>query len=203
MDATDIADAVREETKTELSRLGSSKSLYADTEGELERETVLAAMADATRHGAAAIEEWAGQDDPGGVFADAVARLRDQHETLVGELDGYEPGDPPAVVEAFGAAEDTVQRLGALVGWSLVAERKATQATGYFTGQADPQTASTVREFGGDYEAVREAALSALAGEDDAWLERATDAAIGVVEAAYDDYFETLESLGVNPKPVC
>jgi hypothetical protein len=39
------------------------------------------------------------------------------------------------------------------------------------------------------------------AGEDD-W-DRARDAATGAIEAAYGEYTERLESMGVNPKPVC
>lgn len=199
MDATDIVDAVESDLQTELSRLGSSKSLYADTEGELEPDRVLGAIADGAHHAADTFRGWAADADP---FADAADRLADQYETLEGELGGHEPGDEPAVVAALADAEGESERLGALVGWSLVAERKASQATGFFTGQADPGTASTLRAFGEDFEAIREAALEALADRDGDG-EVAAEAANAVVQAAYDAYFETLEDLGVNPKPVC
>jgi hypothetical protein len=38
--------------------------------------------------------------------------------------------------------------------------------------------------------------------EGDDWDE-AREAADAAVQADYDDYFETLEAMGVNPKPVC
>ncbi len=45
MTAADLIDAVRDDQQTELSRLGSSKTLYADTRGEMEPDVVLAAAA--------------------------------------------------------------------------------------------------------------------------------------------------------------
>lgn len=200
MDSDELLDTLEQELQTELSRLGSSKSLYADTEGDMDAEPVLRAAADSA---ATAIETFEGWD--GEVFADAAERLREQYGELVGELDEHEAGAPPAVVEALRDAEGEPERLGATVGWSLVVERKSTQSSGYFTGQAQPGTASTFRSFGDDYEAIREAALDALDGvcESAEEYEQAKAAAADVIEAAYDEYFETLESLGMNPKPVC
>lgn len=199
MDATDIVDAVESALQTELSRLGSSKSIYADTEGELEPDRVLGAMATAIYHAETTLRAW---DEEPAVFADAADRLADQYETLSDELEDHQPGEEPATVATLAAADDTGERLGALVGWVLVADRKAGQVTGFFTGQADPTTASLVRAFGDDYEAIQAAAIDAIA-TGDVDPEAAADAAEAVVEAAYDEYFETLEALGVNPKPVC
>ena len=69
----------------------------------------------------------------------------------------------------------------------------------------DPQTASTFRSAGDDIEALREDAADLLddACADDADWDAAEAAALDVVRAAYDDYVETLEDLGVNPKNVC
>jgi hypothetical protein len=99
---------------------------------------------------------------------------------------------------ALPAVDVADERAGALLGWALVTDRTVTQVTGYFTGQADPTTASLVRGFGDDVDATREAALEAVGDRDEA-VAAATD----VVESAYDTYFETLEALGVNPKPIC
>ncbi|MFC7133182.1 MULTISPECIES: rubrerythrin family protein [Salinibaculum] len=204
MDASEFVDAVRSETKTELSRLGSSKSLYADTEGEMEADPVLTAAADDATGAAETFEDWS--DGPAGeTFADAAERERGHAEDITGKLDDYDPGETPAIVDFLRGQESTVERLGALVGWTLAIEEKASQSSGFFTGQADPRTASLFRGFGDDYEATREAALAALdeyCDGDDDWG-TAQEAATGAVEAAYDEYFETLESLGVNPKPVC
>jgi hypothetical protein len=63
-------------------------------------------------------------------------------------------------------------------------------------------TASTFRSFGDDYDAIRANALDALGGGG-IDHEAALAAGEAVVQAAYDEYVETLESLGINPKPVC
>ncbi|MEF8814007.1 MAG: rubrerythrin family protein [Halovenus sp.] len=203
MDGDTLIDEVNEARKTELSRLGSSKSLYADTEGEMEPDGVLSAMADSTHHAASLLADWADATDQE-TFDDAAARERAIHDAIVDEFGSHEPGPRPATVDAMADAGETPARLGALVGWTLVAERKASQTTGFFTGQAKPQVASTFRGFGDEYEQTREEAVDALDAvcEETDW-EDATAAALAAVGAAYDDYVETLESLGINPKPVC
>ncbi|MEF8786746.1 MAG: rubrerythrin family protein [Haloarculaceae archaeon] len=204
MNGSELVETVQAAAKTELSRLGSSKSLYADTEGEMESETVLAAAADNAHHAAETFEGWT-DDDIEGAFADAAEAERGHYDSIAGKLDDHDPGTPPAVVEFLRGVPAGVERLGGLVGWTLVTEEKSSQCIGFFTGQADPQTASLFRGFGDDYEATRESALDGLDAtceSDDDW-ERAETAATSAIEAAYDEYFQTLEELGVNPKPVC
>jgi hypothetical protein len=191
--ATDLVETVSEEYRTELSRLGSSKSLYAATRGEMNPEAVLAAVADMTCHAAESLEGWEES-------AAAAEREREHYEAIVERVDGHEPGDRPAALAALADSEGTAERLGALIGWTMVAERTASQATGFFTGQADPQTASLFREFGENYEGIREETREMLADHD---VETATAAASDVVEAAYQEYVDRLEEMGVNPKPVC
>jgi hypothetical protein len=204
MNGSELAEAVREATKTERSRLGSSKSLYADTEGEMEPDAVLSAAADDAHHAADVLDGWT-DDDVEGVFAAASEGERDRADEVARNLDDYDPGTAPAAADALGDLETEVERLGGLVGWTLVTEEKASQCSGFFTGQADPQTASLFRGYGGDYEDLRADVLDGLdtACEGDEDWDDAQAAAEGVVEAAYDEYFETLEELGVNPKPVC
>ena len=204
MDGPAFVERIESDQQTELSRLGSSKSLYADTVGEMEPEAVLTAAADAAAHAQETFDQWAEESDLE-VFADASSRVADQYDAILSELGDREQGEPPAVTEQLRAAEGTPERLGSTVGWSLVTERKSTQSSGFFTGQAKPQTASTFRGFGDDYDAIRTDALDALEAvcdSDEAW-ERATTAGTAVVQASYDEYFETLEELGMNPKPVC
>jgi hypothetical protein len=204
MSAIDLLDAIRENNKTELSRLGSSKSLYADTEGNMEPEMVLTAAADMAHHAAETLAGWAEDEDVDGAFLAAADRERDHYDAIAAELDAHDPGQRPAVIEYLRGHETAIERLGALVGWTFVAEEKSGQYSGFFTGQADPQTASLFRGFADDYEASRADALDALDAvcEPEDW-DRAEAAATGAVGAAYDEYFETLEDIGVNPKPVC
>jgi hypothetical protein len=205
MDATDLVDAVREENKTELSRLGSSKSLYADTEGEMEPDAVLTAAADMASHGAETFDGWATDEDVAGVFAGVADAEQERYEAIADELDAHDPGEAPALVDFLRGLEGPTDRLGGLVGWSFVLEEKASQSSGFFTGQADPGTASLFRGFGDEYEDARQEALDALVEiceDTDDW-DQAEAAATGAIGAAYEAYVETLETLGVNPKPVC
>ena len=137
MTLEEFIETIRDGNATALSRLGSSKSLYADTEGEMEAEAVLAAAATAEHH---------------------------------------------------------------------AAEKSKEQVTGFFVGDADPETARLFRGMGEDLDAQLERATDRLAaecGDDEGCWERAEDAATGAIQAAYDEYTERLESMGVNPKPVC
>jgi hypothetical protein len=101
--------------------------------------------------------------------------------------------------------DDTVERIGGVIGRCLVAKKSKKQYTGYFTGEADPQTASLFRGLGNDVEEQINAAADLVEGvcESDDDRKRAQAAASEAIQAAYDEYTESLESMGVNPKPVC
>lgn len=218
MTPEEFADEVREEAETPLSRLGSSKSLYADTMGEMEESAVLEAVADAEHAAAETFAAWAdeasgssddgdGQDATSSAFREAADAARDRYDTVLGELgeDEYQPGDVPTIQEYLRGLDDPIARLGGLVGHALVADRKTNQVTGFFTGQADPRTASTFREMGEDFDAQLDTATERLVTvcSSDVEFDRAIEAATDAVQAAYDEYFERLESMGVSPKPVC
>lgn len=206
MTAEDFLDSIRDETKTPLSRLGSSKSLYADTEGEMEPDAVIAAAIADERAAAATFEAWADDTEGalGDAFADAAALAREHVDELDDRTDA-EPPEASAIYDALADLDGTVERLGGFVGRSLVVEKKADQRTGFFVGQADPQTSQVFRGFAEDGDAQLEQAVDLLAGqcEDDGDAERAEAAAIDIVEVAYEEYVETLEGMGVNPKDVC
>ena len=208
MNPEEFVDAVRDANDTALSRLGSSKSLYADTEGEMEADEVLRAAATAEHNAAETYERWAdeGDGDVADAFAETAAEERDHYETVVGELEDHDPGEVPAIQAYLRDLEGDVERLGGFVGRTLAAEKSKEQMTGFFTGEADPQTARLFRGMGDDLDAQLERAtdlLEAECGDDEGCWERAEEAASGAIQAAYDEYTERLESMGVNPKPVC
>jgi len=200
MTADDLVDAVRDDQRTELSRLGSSKTLYADTRGEMSPANIHAAAA--AREAAAADTFGVWGDESDGPAADLFAAAAADASDRLGDT---EPANREYHMhETLDGLETTVERLGGLVGWTLVDKKVTEQLTGFFTGQADPQTASTYRSAGSEVEDLRGEAADLLdeTCEGDDW-DAAEAAAIGVVAAAYDDYVETLEDLGVNPKDVC
>ena len=209
MNAEQFIDRVRSDNDTALSRLGSSKALYADTDGDMDDETVLSAAADAEHHAAVTYGEWAdteGNDAVADAFSETAAEERDHYERVAGKLDAHDPSaDVPTIQQFLRDLDGTVERLGGFVGRTIAAEKSKEQFTGYFVGEADPQTAQLFREVGEDLDPQLERAgellESVCAGEDD-W-ERAVEAATGAIQEAYDAYTESLESMGVNPKPVC
>ena len=221
---TDFVEAVRESNRTALSRLGSSKALYAETDGELDADTVLRAAATAEDAARETFEQWAATEADTAA-ADLFAALASQeaahHETVVGKLDGSPSradddvaadetaGDDaptvPAVQATLRGFDDTVGRAGGLVGRCLVARASKDQYTGYFVGDAAPQTASVFRELGGDVDdqLARAADLVVRVCAAEESRERAQEAATAAIQAAYSEYTTSLESMGINPKPVC
>jgi hypothetical protein len=209
MDAEKFIDTLRTTKETELSRLGSSKSLYAATEGEMEPAAVLRAAATAEHHAAETFAGWAdGDADPDAATAweQTAAEEREHYETVLAELDGaHDPGEVPAVHARLRAAADTVERAGGFVGRVLASDASKGQITGFFTGQADPATASLFRELRSDLDGQLDRARAVLSAacEDEADWARAEEAAAAAVDAAYEEYVDSLESMGVDPKPVC
>ncbi|SDK38887.1 rubrerythrin family protein [Natronorubrum texcoconense] len=209
-DSEAILDAVREDNQTALSRLGSSKSLYADTGGDIDTEPVLRATADAEHAAWETFLEWAdseAHDDAREAFEATAAEEQDHYETVLDHLgdDAYEPDEIPALHEYLRGLESTVERVGGFLGRILASKRSKEQVVGYFVGDADPQTAGVFREFGDDLDAQLERAEELLEDvcESDEDRERAQEAANGAIEAAYGEYVETLEAMGANPKPIC
>ncbi len=208
MDATELLEAIREDSRTELSRLGSSKALYADTMGEIEVETVLRSAATAEHAAAETYESWAGETS--GEVADAFRTTAEEerahYDTVIDQLDGdHEPGELPAIQAYLRDLDGPVERVGGFLGRTLAAEKSKEQVTGFFVGQAKPRVASTFRGMGDDLDAQLERAAELLDKlcESEADWERAREAANGAITAAYDEYVERLEGMGVNPKPVC
>jgi len=202
-------DTVKRDNETALSRLGSSKSLYAETSGEMEPEPMLEAAATAERHAAETFEAWADTEaDARAVdcWKATAAQEREHYEAVLGRIDGeHTPGEPSAMQATLRETTTTVERVGAFLGRTLAADQSNAQLTGFFVGQADPQTASLFRGFGDDLESQQESGLDLLESvcSDDSEYEAARATADATIQAAYEEYTDSLEALGVNPKPVC
>lgn len=210
IDPQEFVEAIREEHQTPLSRLGSSKSLYAETAGDIATEPVLEATARAEHAAWQTFTSWA-EDEPNDAvreFYVGVAEQERDHLDQVTERLGTEvdpPEDIPAPHGYLRERTETVERLGAFVGRVLASQKSKQQVVGFFVGSADPQTAELFRGFGDELDEQLDSATSLLGdvvGEETA-AERARAAASEAIGAAYDEYVETLESMGANPKPVC
>ncbi|ESP87942.1 hypothetical protein [Candidatus Halobonum tyrrellensis] len=208
MDGDTLLDDVRDANETPLSRLGSSKSLYALTGGEMEAGAVRAAVAAEAAAARETFEAWSADEESGdaaGLFGSVADDARGHRDSLA--PDGFDADEAHAFPEFDALADltDTAARAGGLLARLVVARSRAEQAVGFFVGDADPQSASEFRSYRDDLAARLEAAVDLLDDvcESDGEWDAARDAADAVVEAAYDDYVETLESMGVKPKNVC
>ncbi len=204
----DFDDHVRDANETALSRLGSSKALYAITDGEMTEAAVLRSAADRLHAASETVAGWVPKESDGAASAayDEIASEEANHYAeLLDRLDEHDPAELPPIQQELREAEATVERLGGLVGATLVAGKLTEQRTGFFVGEADPTTASTFRGYG-DVLDDREDRLLDLLGDvcaDDGDWQAAEDAASAAIQAAYDEYTDRLEAMGVNPKPVC
>jgi len=208
----EFTDTVQTENNTALSRLGSSKALYAETSGELEAETVLRAAAIAEDAARETVAMWADDetnDAAAELFADVATEEADHYDAVAAKIDNpsraTDVDELPAIQVTLRDLESTIERAGGLVGRCLVAKKSKEQYTGYFVGDADPQTASVFRDLGSDVDGQLERAVDLV----DAVCETSEDrdsaqtAATKAIQAAYSEYTDSLEAMGVNPKPVC
>jgi hypothetical protein len=205
MDGSSLTAAIRSESETELSRRSSSKALYAATGGEMDAAAVAGATASDARRAAAIVADWADDEAveaAATLFEDCAATLAAQHERLDPDA-ASEPLDP--MYDRLAGLDGTVERLAGLLARTLVAHGVVGQAVGFFVGDADPATADEFRALRGELDDQRErveATLESVVGGDEDET-AALEAATAVVDAAYDWYVETLESMGVKPKNVC
>jgi len=204
MNGDDLASELRDDHETEFSRLGSSKAMYALTAGEMDGEHVRAAAATDALAFAAVLDGWV--EDAGDatetLYADLADAARD-HAAAVDDDPSLD--EEPPLYDTLAGFDATPARLGGLLGRYLTVSEYASQMVGFFVGDADPTAANDFREFRSAIDAERDRVVDALesaCGTDDEWA-AARDAAETVIEAAYDDYVETLESMGIKPKNVC
>lgn len=204
-DGESLLARLRETEETPLSRLGSSKALYAVTDGEMTGTAVRAAAADDAAAAAALFDTWAA-DTTGpaaDVFADAAARAAAHRDAVA--PDDHKPSEDLPLYDHLTTLDGDVDRAAGLLARAVVVGKRLEQTVGFFVGDADPQTADEVRDLRADLDAERADAVALLdavcADADD--RERAHETAADVVEAAYNDYVERLEAMGVKPKNVC
>lgn len=209
MKPEEFLDHVTDENQTALSRLGSSKALYADTGGDLDSTTILTAVADTEYHAATTYQRWADSethDDASTLWTETAQTESTHYDRVIAELDtDHTPSDPPPIHDHLRSLDASIDRVGAFIGRTIAATRSKEQITGYFVGQGDHDLANLFREFGDDLDHQLDAGqtlLDTLCHDETAWSTAAT-AATTTIQTAYDDYVDSLETMGVNPKPVC
>ncbi|WP_129115845.1 rubrerythrin family protein [Halegenticoccus tardaugens] len=211
MDADAFRETVEEEMGTELDRIGSSKLLVALTDAELERGPVLRAAANSEHAARETFRRWAdGEADDGA--REAFERVRDReaehYERVVASMDeeSFEPADGGPMHTYLRGREDTVERVASgLVGRGLVSLRTHAQLISFFVNEADEWRADLFRDLKRETGEEVDLGLELLAERcetDEDW-DRARAVAEYVIRVAYDDYADSLEAMGVNPKSIC
>lgn len=210
MDGTELVEAVRESKATALERLGKEKALIAATGADLATETVLRAAAASERRAQRTFEGWA-ESEPNDAARAAFERVAtteaDHYDRIVEHLE-ESPAEPETdpLHASLREVERTVERVGAgLVGRPLASERTLLQVVNFFVNEADTAGVDLFRDLREETRRVPEEGALLLdglcSGEDD-WV-LARKAAEDAIQVAYDDYAETLQGLGLDPKPVC
>lgn len=205
MDAQDFRDELEAEYETELSRLGSSKAMYAVTGGEMEPAAVHAAMADRALAAAEVFDTWAEDDGPGADVFGAVADEQREHADRIASETGHQPAAADSRFDDHVRNLDApAERAAGLLAWTLIADRTFSQAVAFFVGNAAPGSADLFRELRSAVETRQGDALDLLAAVADADdRDPAWTAAVGTIEAAYEQYVAALEDMGIKVKPVC
>ena len=212
MDGSELVEAVRAAKATELERLGKEKSLIAATEADLSAGAVLRSAAASERRAQRTFEAWA-ETEPNDAARAAFERIAateaDHYDRVAARLEDPPAGpdpEPDPLHASLREVERTVERVGAgLVGRPLASERTLLQVVNFFVNEADSTAADLFRDL---REETRElpaegaALLEELCSGEDEWV-LARKAAEDAVQVAYDDYAESLQEMGLDPKPVC
>jgi rubrerythrin len=218
MDAATFVAEIEDAKVVELDRLGSQQSLVALTDANLDAETVLRAAARSEAVARETFAEWADSEsntDASEAFAALADREADHFERVAAELDedaATELDDESDAAEAVDPMharlrelDATIERAAGLVGRSLAADQAQLQVVNFFVNEADERRADLFRELRAETQDSVSTGSELLErecdGEED-W-ERARETAEAVVQIAYDDYAETLQGMGLDPKPIC
>ncbi|WP_435119570.1 transcription antitermination protein [Halolamina sp. C58] len=205
MDADTFLQQLRDAHGTELSRLSSSKAVYALTGGEMTGDAVRTGTARELHDLTSVLDEWpeTSEDEAADLFADAAVFAA----TSAGNFDTEAASDAATSItaDALAGRESDVERLAGAAAALLVLEELAGQLVGFFVGDADRTSADEFREFRSELAEYRDDAADLLAERcgDDADRTTANEVGADVIDGAYDWYVETLEGMGVEPKNVC
>jgi hypothetical protein len=210
MDAASFPDAIADAKGVELDRLGSQQSLVALTDAELDAETVLRTSAQSEHVARETFSAWAENEasgDASETFSALAEQEADHYERVVAELkDDFEPSDDVDPMHAHLRELDaTIERAAGLVGRSLAADRTQLQVVNFFVNEADERWAELLRDLRADTQDAVSTGAELLERQcaDDSDRKRARETAEEVVQIAYDEYAETLQGMGLDPKPIC
>lgn len=200
-----LEEKLKDANETAFSRLGSSKALYALTNGEMEAAPITNAVAADSALTHDICRQWVGElTGPLGSAVEKIATTAgDRHQAINDNI--TQPADS-TIKTTLTQMTRPPARAGGLFAWALVREERLGQVTGFFVGNADPRAASQFRSYRAEVSTEADQLAEAIVtqyNDTDSQQEAVNRAANDIIEAAYDEYVTTLQSLGIEPKNVC
>jgi hypothetical protein len=207
MNGTDVLETLEEDFETEISRLGSSKALYAISSGDMDGDVVLGSLAARANETASIIAGWSettDSDEASSLF-DSIAAGVEEYAADLADLASEASGSGSTVFhEYLSSVESLPRQLGALLGWLVVSDQSYLQGVRFFVGSKHSESADLLRDIRGEIDEYQDdviTVIDSVCDEDE--VDAVVAAASGLVEAAYDEYVESLESMGIDVKPIC
>ncbi|MFB6189841.1 MAG: transcription antitermination protein [Halapricum sp.] len=172
----------------------SDRGLIALTDADLSEAAIRERFAGLLASVASVYERWAGD-----AFTQAATTTRELAASIAsGDI---EPTKDHPLIAALEGIGGEAERVGAgLIGVGLVLDGWALQCVSFFVNEADEAAADEFREVRSALESIRAAGEKAVESEQRA---AAVAAALDIVTVTYEDYVETLDGLGLDPKTVC
>lgn len=203
MNGPDLVALLRADHETELAGLGTSKALFALTDGAVDAATVHAVAIRELTAAESTFDAWASNESDelaADLFEMAAARVAEHRQAI------SQAASNTATVERWSESPSfstTPGRLGGLFGWTLATEATADQIVNFFIGATDPEMAETYRDFRTDVKQLQDLTATTIADicvSDEAWS-TAQQAASTVIGTADEAYRQRLERLDVDPDP--
>lgn len=203
MDGPHLVAVLRSDHETVLAALGSSKALFALTDGSVDAATVNGVALRELSMAESTFDSWASAESDERVadlFDMAGATAADHRQAI-----SQAAGDTPAVDRWFERPSfaTTPGRLGGVIGWTLVTEVTVDQIVDFFIGATVTETAERYRDLRTDVEQLRDRTTTTIAeayGSEDAWS-TAQQAASTVIGTADEAYRQRLDRHDVDPDP--
>ncbi|WP_254536893.1 rubrerythrin family protein [Halomarina litorea] len=209
MNEEEFTATVREECAQELDRLGSEKALVATTAAQLEDDRVLESAAQAEQRAIETFEQWSTTEantEAQTTFERILGQEQDHYDRIAEHLETVSEADEDELHEYLRGLDDAIERVAAgVVARGMVSSRSLLQTINYFVNESDEATADLFRDIRAETDEQVESGarlLADLCAEDAQW-ERAQTAAVQTIQLAYEEYAESLEGMGIDPKPVC
>lgn len=203
MDSPHLVAVLRSDHEPVLAALGSSKALFALTDGSVDAATVNGVAIRELSRAESTFDSWASAESDERVtdlFVMARATAADHRKEI-----SQGTSDTAALDRWFESPsfETTPGRLGGLIGWTLVTEATVDQIVDFFIGATETETAERYRDLRRDVEQLRDRTTTTIAeayGSEDAWS-TAQQAASTVIGTADQAYRQRLDRHDVDPDP--